>query len=158
MPQVTGLGHIGLFVHDPAAMVAFYADFLGMEVTDRGEDDRIVFLSARPTEEHHELVLIRDPSRRSDVQQVSFRVATLEDLRGFYREIVERQYPVDMVVSHGNAFGCYFRDPEGNAVEVYWPTGIAWPQPHADPIDLSRPAAELLATLERRSEHRSSSG
>ena len=32
MPRVTGLGHVGLFVQDPATMVEFYESFLGMEV------------------------------------------------------------------------------------------------------------------------------
>jgi len=41
-------------------MVDFYANFLGMQVTDRGEGDRIVFLSARPEVEHHELRSLAD--------------------------------------------------------------------------------------------------
>jgi catechol-2,3-dioxygenase len=53
-----------------------------------------------------------------------------------------------MVVSHGNAFGCYFRDPEGNRIEVYWKTGRDWPQPCADPIDLDQTEEQLLALIE----------
>jgi hypothetical protein len=29
-------------------------------------------------------------------------------------------------------------------IEIYWATGVACPQPHAAPIDLARPEAELL--------------
>lgn len=148
MPEVTGLGHVGLFVTDPAVMVEFYSEFLGLTVTDRGEEDFIVFLSARPEVEHHELALVRDETRRSDPQQVSFSVGSLADLRTFYAQITERGYPVDMVVSHGNAFGCYFRDPEANQVEVYWRTGRQWPQPFAQPIDLNRSEDDLLALLD----------
>lgn len=148
MPRVTGLGHVGLFVRDPAPMVDFYHHFLGMQVTDRGDKDWIVFLSARPEQEHHELALMTAPERRSEVQQVSFTVGSLADLRDFYRQIQERGYPVDRVVNHGIAFGCYFRDPEGNRIEIYWPTGKDYPQPHGDPIDLSRPEEELLALLD----------
>jgi catechol-2,3-dioxygenase len=149
MPEVTGLGHVGLFVKDPEVMVDFYAGFLGMTVTDRGKDDHIVFLSARPEAEHHELALVKDATRRSDAQQVSFTVASLKDLRTFYAQINERGYLVDTVVNHGNAFGCYFRDPEANQVEVYWQTGKAWPQPYAERIDLSRSEEELMALLDR---------
>src|SRR5262249_54050430 len=149
MPRVTGLGHVGLFVRDPATMVDFYENFLGMQVTDRGENDRIVFLSARPEVEHHELALAHAPDRTTEVQQVSFTVGSLADLRAFYRQIKERGYPVDRVVNHGNAFGCYFRDPEGNRLEVYWHTGKEYPQPHGDPIDLEQSEEELLALLER---------
>jgi catechol-2,3-dioxygenase len=148
MPRVTGLGHVGLFVRDPAVMVEFYRDFLGMQVTDRGEDDWIVFLSARPQQEHHELALVKRPEVKSEVQQVSFRVASLTDLRAFWQQIKERGYSVDRVVNHGIAFGCYLRDPEGNRVEVYWPTGRDYPQPHGDPIDLDRSEDELLALLD----------
>jgi catechol-2,3-dioxygenase len=149
MPEVTGLGHVGLFVKDPALMVDFYANFLGLTVTDRADDDRIVFLSARPESEHHELALVRNETRRTDAQQISFTVASLSDLRTFYAQIQERGYPVDHVVSHGNAFGCYFRDPEDNQVEVYWHTGKDWPQPYGDPIDLSQSEGELRAVLDR---------
>lgn len=148
MPKVTGLGHVGLYVKDPAAMIAFYSGFLGMQVTDRGENDRIVFLSARPEEEHHELALARSDELHTDPQQISFTVDTLADLRAFYAQIQERGYPIDRTVSHGNAFGCYFRDPEGNRVEVYWHTGKDWPQPYGEPIDLSQSEAELRATLD----------
>lgn len=148
MPRVTGLGHVGLFVKDPAAMIDFYQNFLGMTLTDRGENDWIVFLSARPEEEHHELALMKAPDRTSEVQQISFTTGSLDDLRQFYQQISERGYPIDRVVNHGIAFGCYFRDPEGNRVEVYWRTGRDYPQPHGDPIDLSQSEAELLHLLE----------
>jgi catechol-2,3-dioxygenase len=148
MPSVTGLGHVGLFVEDPAKMTAFYSDFLGMKVTDRGEGDRIVFLSARPEQEHHELALVKAPERKTEVQQVSFTVGSLADLRTFYQQINECGYPIDRVVNHGIAFGCYFRDPESNRIEVYWSTGKDYPQPHGDPIDLSQSEEALLDLLD----------
>jgi catechol 2,3-dioxygenase-like lactoylglutathione lyase family enzyme len=149
MPKVTGLGHVGLYVKDPDVMIDFYSDFLGMTVSDRAEEDRIVFLSTRPKEEHHELVLFKDETRHSDVQQLSFTVGSLADLRAFYAQIEARGYLVDRMVNHGNAFGCYFRDPEDNEVEVYWHTGKSWPQPYGDTIDLSLSEEELLSVLDR---------
>jgi len=145
MPKVTGLGHVGLYVKDPTLMIEFYQDFLGMTVTDRGENDRIVFLSARPEDEHHELALARSDTLHSEVQQLSFTLDSLSDLLIFYSRIKERGYPVDRTVSHGNAFSCYFRDPENNRVEVYWHTGRNWPQPYGQTIDLTLSEEELLA-------------
>jgi catechol-2,3-dioxygenase len=52
------------------------------------------------------------------------------------------------VVTPSPTFGCYFRDPEANQVEVYWQTGKAWPQPYAERIDLSRSEEELMALLD----------
>jgi catechol-2,3-dioxygenase len=147
MPKVTGLGHVGIYVRDPQIMINFYSGFLGMSVTDRGPDDRIVFLSANPAIEHHEFVLVKSEDRKTDPQQVSFTAASLADLRTFYAEILSRGYPVEMVVNHGNAIGCYFRDPEENVVEVYWHTGKDWPQPYGDPIDLLKSEEELLGIV-----------
>jgi catechol-2,3-dioxygenase len=149
MPKVTGLGHVGLYVKDPEVMIDFYSDFLGLTVSDRAEGNRIVFLSTRPGEEHHELVLFRDETRHTDVQQLSFTVGSLADLRTFYAQIKAHGFPVDRVVNHGNAFGCYFRDPEDNQVEVYWHTGKSWPQPYGDPIDLSLSEEDLRSVLDR---------
>ena len=147
MPKVTGLGHVGIYVRDPQPMIEFYSGFLGMSVTDRGPGDGIVFLSANPGVEHHEFAMVRSADHKSDPQQISFTVASLADLRSFYAEILDRGYPVDMVVNHGNAIGCYFRDPEGNVVEVYWHTGKDWPQPYGDPIDLLKSEQELLGIV-----------
>lgn len=144
MPSVTGLGHVGLYVQDMPKMVDFYANFLGLKVTDVGLP-RIVFLSARPEEEHHELALAQaQEGQKTNAQQISFTVGSLADLKQFYQNIKERGLKVERVVSHGNAFGCYFRDPEDNVVEVYWQTGVDFPQPYGDPIDLEAPDEELL--------------
>jgi catechol-2,3-dioxygenase len=148
MPKVTGLGHVGLYVKDMPRMVDFYSNFLGLTVTDRGANDRVVFFSAQPAEEHHELALVRSDDRKSETQQVSFRCASLGDLREFYRQITQRGLQVERVVNHGIAFGCYFKDPEDNTIEVYWSTGKDYPQPHGDPIDLTQSEAELLQQLE----------
>ncbi len=143
MPSVTGLGHVGLYVDDVDKMVDFYSRFLGLKVTDQASDGRITFLSARPEEEHHELALAHSPELKTNAQQISFTVGSLSDLKTFYREIKAHEYPIDRVINHGNAFGCYFRDPEGNRVEVYWHTGRDYPQPHGDAIDLDMSEQEL---------------
>jgi catechol-2,3-dioxygenase len=147
MPKVTGLGHVGIYVRDPQQMIEFYSGFLGLSVTDRGPDDKIVFLSANPEIEHHEFAMVKSEDHTSDPQQISFTVGSLADLRSFYAAIVDRGYLIEMVVNHGNAIGCYFRDPEQNVVEVYWHTGRDWPQPYGDPIDLSQSEEDLLAIV-----------
>jgi catechol-2,3-dioxygenase len=148
MPRVTGLGHVGLFVKDMPTMVDFYSQFLGLQVTDRGAGDRIVFFSAHPEDEHHELALVKSDDRKSDTQQLSFKCASLADLREFYKKVVEQKLEIDHIVNHGIAFGCYFKDPENNVVEVYWSTGKDYPQPHGDPLDLTRSEEELLQDLD----------
>ena len=128
-------------------IIDFYTSVLGMTLTDRGEDDRIVFLSARPHEEHHEFALGKSPDKHTNAQQISFTVGSLADLRDLYQKIKGAGCKFDRVVNHGIAFGCYFRDPEDNQIEVYWSTGMDYPQPHIDPIDLEQSEEELMDLL-----------
>jgi catechol-2,3-dioxygenase len=83
------------------------------------------------------------------MQQVSFRVASLADLKQFYSQILERGHRVDRLSNHGIALGIYFFDPEGNRLELYWRTGKEYPQPHNEPIDLNLSEPELLRILEQ---------
>ncbi len=147
MAKVTGLGHVGLYVRDLPRMVDFYTNVLGMTVTDRG-GERVVFLSAQPAQEHHELALAYSDDQKTDAGQVSFHAASLQDLKVLYRRVKDAGCIFERGVSHGNAFGAYFRDPEQNRVEIYWATGIDYPQPFSVPIDLEASDSELMAGLE----------
>ena len=51
---------------------------------------------------------------------------------------------MERIVSHGNAFGMYGRDPEGNRFEVYYRTGVDVPQPHSQALDLTKSDEELM--------------
>jgi catechol-2,3-dioxygenase len=139
---------VGIAVQDMDKMLDFYTRILGLTKTDGGEGGRGVFLSAQPEAEHHEFVMGPSPDRRTNAQQISFTVASLDDLKDLYQSIKGYGCQIDRVVNHGIAFGCYFRDPEDNRVEVYWSTDIDYPQPYGDPIDLEKSNAELMQVLE----------
>ncbi|HEX3243892.1 MAG TPA: VOC family protein [Chloroflexota bacterium] len=147
MAAVTGLGHVGLNVEDIDRELWFFTELLGLTVSDRNEEGTTFFLSARPHEEHHELLLAKRPGERSSVQQISFTCSSLADLKEFNRKFVENGIKFDRVVSHGNAIGIYVRSPNDNKVEVYWHTGLDWPQPFGKEMDLTRPDEEILEHL-----------
>lgn len=148
MPSVTSLGHVGIYVRDLQRSRAFYRDVLGLKINDEDLDRGIVFMSAKDRmEEHHEFVLMPGREDGKVVQQISFRCGSLADLKEFYRVIQEHKAPINRVVSHGNAIGIYFQDPDGNQIEVYWPTGKDWPQPFGKPVDLTEPDQKILASL-----------
>jgi catechol 2,3-dioxygenase-like lactoylglutathione lyase family enzyme len=148
MAKVQGLGHVGLYVKDLERELWFYRDLLGLQVTDQGEERGFVFMSARPQEEHHELLLARDPEKASGMlQQLSFYCGSLAELKEFHRRFQANGIAFERVVTHGNAIGIYVHDPEGNTVEVYWHTGLDWPQPFGRPMDLTRPDEEILGAL-----------
>src|SRR5215471_5411327 len=102
--KVTGLGHVGLYVADMPAMLDFYTNVLGMTVTDR-DGERVVFLSARPNQEHHELALASAADQKTEAGQVSFHAESLDDLKTVYRKVKDYGCSFDRVVSHGIAFG-----------------------------------------------------
>ena len=136
--HVIGVHHVGLSARDPAALAAFYHDVLGLEVVGGSTADTPVFgacafLSSHPAEEHHDLALFANPA----YQHTAFKVRSLADLRAMYQRVLDRGVPVKMAFNHGVSIAFYFEDPEGHLIEVYWPTGVARPQPYGDPIDLA---------------------
>ena len=152
MPRVTGLGHVGIYVRDLERMVAFYRDLLGMQVTKQNWRAGIVFLSADPQAVDHEIALMRgrpDHDESRLIQQISMRVASLDDLRVFRRRLVAEGYRIEGVVNHASAIGCYFFDPEGNRTEVFWVTGRPCWVPTANPIDIEQADAAVLAEVDR---------
>jgi catechol-2,3-dioxygenase len=147
------LTHVGFFVVDLDRMVEFYSRVMGLVVTDRGSNyrgDRVTFLS-RNADEHHQLVLAagRGAGERTTVQQVSFAVKGLEDLKAFHRRLIDERVDGLAPRNHGNAWSIYFHDPEGNRVEIY--TASPWhvSQPYGVDLDLSKPVETIHAeTLE----------
>jgi len=148
MPRVTRLGHTGVYVHDLEKMRAFYTRVLGLTVTDEDLDRGLVFMSSRPTEEHHEFVIMRGRTGPDDakvVQQISWHVDSLDTLLEFHKVLQAEGVKVEREITHGIAIAIYFLDPEGNRIEVYWATEHDIPQPFGRPVNLDRSADEVLA-------------
>jgi len=150
-PSVARLGHVGVFVNDLDAQKAFYRDIIGLQVTDENPAIGMVFMSARPEEEHHEFLLVKGRNVQDEdaflIQQVSFRCNTLGDVIGYYQRFKQHQVRFDMVVSHGNAVGIYFRDPEGNRCEIYCGTGLNARQPYLEKVNLDESPDEIMRKI-----------
>jgi catechol 2,3-dioxygenase-like lactoylglutathione lyase family enzyme len=149
-PRIASLGHVGVFVEDVERSLAFYRDLLGLTVTDADIDNGLYFLSARPEEEHHEFLVCRGRTAPRDarlIQQISFRCNELADVIAFWERLRDAGVEFDRIVSHGNAVGVYFFDPDHNRCEVYWPTGLQARQTFLAQIDLSRPVDELMTEI-----------
>ena len=143
------LSHVGVFVTDMPKMVDFYTGFLGFAVSDRGTlaDGRgeIVFLTRDPRE-HHQFVLAT--GRPADlsfniVNQLSFRVDSLDTLRELQRGLKNEQATELGPITHGNALSVYFHDPEGNRIELFVDTPWYVKQPLRIPLDMSLSDGEL---------------
>ena len=111
MARVAGLGHVGIYVRDLEKMVAFYRDFLGMQITKQNWDRGMVFLSADPVASDHEIALMRGRPEDDDphlINQISMRVESLDDLRDFHRRGVAGGEQPERVGKQGSAVGRYF--------------------------------------------------
>jgi len=149
------LSHVGIHVVDVPRMVDFYTGYLSFAVSDRGPargGGEIVFMTRDPRE-HHQFVLAS--GRPADlpynlIQQLSFRVDSVDTLRELYAALPRESGIEDLgPTSHGNALSVYFKDPEGNRVELL--TGTPWyvPQPIRMPVDISLPDDQLWASVEK---------
>jgi len=144
MPKVSRLGHFGLRVKSLDRCLPFYRDVLGLEVTAESKGDRCSFLSSRPDEEHHELLISERPDAKKNISQISFRVDSLKELKDFFRFLQERDIPIDRVRTHGHSISIYCFDPEENVIEIYWPTGLDVTGPIAKPVELGLSEEEIL--------------
>lgn len=150
MPKVTSLGHIGLYCYDYTTMLDFYTRVLGFTVTDRMPDREACFLSARPAEEHHEILLTAGRTAPEDarlVQQISMHVDSLEDLKAFHALFQEEGVKEERIITHGNTASIYFRDPENNYLEVYYSIPVEFPQPFGEPINIDQDDEAILAQI-----------
>ena len=148
MAAIEALGHVGVYAEDIMKQRDFYSRVMGLKIADEDLDGRgMIFMSADPEREHHEFVLVKGRVTDGDakvIQQISFIVNSVEDLKDFYYRFKEENVNIERTVSHGNALGMYFFDPEGNRIEIYYRTGYDVPQPHGDPIDLEASVEDLL--------------
>lgn len=141
--------HIGFHVTNLEPMERFYTEFMGFTITDRGELDtaigkqKFVFLSRDP-KEHHQVVLATGRPgdlKFNPINQLSFRVDGFADLREMHSRLVasEKSGQISELrpVTHGNALSLYFRDPEGNRIELFMDSPWYVDQPMRVPMDMS---------------------
>ncbi|MCG6874416.1 MAG: VOC family protein [Betaproteobacteria bacterium] len=154
-PHVS-FSHVGIHVHDLAGMEDFYTRLLGLVVTDRGPLETplgmldFVFLSRDPRE-HHQLVLASGRPAETPfnvLNQISFRLDSLADLRAMHERL--KDFPASEVIpiNHGNALSVYFRDPEGNRVELFIDTPWYVTQPLRIRFDFSESDESLMRWAE----------
>ena len=104
-------------------------------------------MSANPGS-HHQLVLFEGEKRLSNVQQMSFKVNSLAELRAMRDRLVAAGASPITPIDHGNAWSVYSSDPDGNGIEVYLDSPWQVAQPHGRPLDLSLSDAEIIKHTE----------
>ena len=145
--------HMGFYVRDLDRMARFYKEVMCFFETDRGDLGavKLIFLSRDPSE-HHQIVLAT--GRPADlsfsvINQISLRVPDLATLREVRNRAQADPDVSDMVTAtHGNAVSIYFRDPEGNRLEVFMDMPWYCEQPLREPIDLNQSDEQVMAAAQ----------
>lgn len=120
------LGHVGIFVKDLERSKKFYTEVVGLKVSDEFPG-RAVFM--RCGHDHHDTVLFQLPqeklersqSDRAEVQQISYEMDRLDDLR--QKAVEVRLLGIEVVGPQQRGPGMDktidFRDPDGNTIQFY---------------------------------------
>lgn len=128
------LGHVNIFVRNVEASQKWYADVLGLH-TYGFRPGRAAFLAA-DTEQSHEIALVQvgddapGPQKgQVGLNHMAWMVPSLDVLKEAYQRLKDKGVPIERVTDHGISIGVYFRDPDGNGLEVsYELPRSQWPR------------------------------
>jgi len=137
------LGHVGIYVKDLERSKKFYTEVVGLKVSDEFPG-KAVFM--RCGHDHHDTVLFqlaadklaRSENDRAEVQQISYEVDRLDDLRQKAGEVKALGIAVSGPQQRGPGMDktIDFSDPDGNTIQFYCDMDqTGWD-------DLSRPAEQ----------------
>ena len=121
MIGIERVGHVVLGVSDVDTSVAFYRDVLGMEPV-RYVPGSAAFMSFGTL--HHDIGLFKD---KGDGTRGSLGLVHLAlrlpggdpELRAAYDKLKAAGVDVDHGTDHGMTHSMYFKDPDGNTLEIY---------------------------------------
>ena len=125
MRYTSTIGHVHLKVRDLPRSIAFYTEFVGLQVTEQ-LGNQFVFMSGGDS--HHELALQalgpQAPGAPPDsvgLFHTAFEVQDKETLHKAFLHLQEQGVPVSPV-DHMISWALYFNDPDGNGLELYCDT------------------------------------
>lgn len=124
VPPETRVGHVHLKVSDLDRAIAFYGDVLGFTVTQRF-GAQAAFLAAGGYHHHiglntwHSEGAGPAPVRAAGLYHSAFVFPDRASLGAALKRVLDHGTPLDGAADHGVSEAVYFRDPDGNGVELY---------------------------------------
>lgn len=130
-PQI---GHVHLKVSDLERSIQFYQDVLGMKLTQR-YGSQAAFMSWGGY--HHHLGLntwqskqgLPSASGTTGLFHFAVLFSSREALQRAVVRVNDHGIRIDGAADHGVSEAFYFRDPDGNGIELYWDRPVdEWPR------------------------------
>ena len=118
------VGHVHLKVSDLERAIAFYRDLLGFELTQR-YGTQAAFLGAGGYHHHVGLNTWESKGGKAPAQgatglyHAAFLYPDRASLGAVLQRVINAGVPIDGAADHGVSEAIYFRDPDGNGVEIY---------------------------------------
>ena len=126
MIELKRLGHVLLRVTDLERSRAFYSKILGFEVMEEDPQHGGLFM-ALPGDAHTlDLFPVQDPAAPAPapggpgVHHFAFQVDSEAALRDAYVGLRDQGVEIARAVDHVSQKSIYFRDPDGNLLEIYY--------------------------------------
>ncbi|MEX0310269.1 MAG: VOC family protein [Tateyamaria sp.] len=142
VPADTSVGHIHLKVTDLDRAIRFYGEVLGFELTQR-YGDQAAFLSAGGYHHHiglntwHSRGAGPAPEKAAGLYHVAFLFPDRASLGAALKRVLDDGTPLDGAADHGVSEAVYFRDPDGNGIELYRDRPVAdWPRADNGSLDM----------------------
>jgi catechol 2,3-dioxygenase len=153
VPPDTRVGHIHLKVTDLDRSIAFYGDVLGFSLTQR-YGSQAAFLAAGDYHHHiglntwHSRGAGPAPERAPGLYHSAFLFPDRASLGAALQRVLDHGTPLDGAADHGVSEAVYFRDPDGNGVELYRDRAPAdWPRDGNGALTMMNAPLDVAALL-----------
>jgi len=149
----TRIGHVHLKVSDLDRAITFYCDVMGFEVQQR-YGAQAAFLSAGGYHHHIGLNTWESlgghpaPHGHTGLYHTAFLYPDRAALGAALAQVLAAGVELDGAADHGVSEAIYFRDPDGNGIEIYRDRGAEdWPRDAAGQLKMVNSRLDLDALL-----------
>jgi catechol 2,3-dioxygenase len=153
------IGHVVIKVRDLERSAKFYTEVLGLQIMKMEPGVKMGFFASNGRD-HHEIAAMEVgadaplPALHAiGLSHIAFRLRDEEHLRAAYEDLMANGVKIITAVNHGVTKSIYFRDPDGNQLEVYCdglPDEVAkFPDPYAgtERLDFAKDAPDFKEAI-----------